>query len=450
MKTLIVLLTLGLSVSALASVSAQQAAELGRSLTEAGAIAAGNADGSIPAIAELASFPSDFTPGSGMWADPYKAEKPLFRIDSKNLERYADKLSDGQKALLTRHPDYYYDIYPSHRNSVLPENVRQASVRNASQCKTLNNGLTLSPVCRGGVPFPIPQNGYEIMWNQQMRYRQGATATAVNSSSTWIMDANGSATLASEQSSLNESPYYQSADDRDPGMYWRGFSLTKSPARKAGEMTGLADFLDPTTKPRLAWSYSPGQRRVRLAPEFNYDTPVASLGGIVLFDELFLFTGMMDRFDFKLIGRQEMFIPYNSYKLYFTSDPNGKMLKNHMNPAYERWELHRVWVVEATLKPGMRHVNSKRRYYFDEDNFGSGIEESWDQGGQLFHVQFLNSVQLYDVKIPYNVTGTIYDLAKGMYALLNDVSKSGVKVLPKPLSNREMNAESIVVRETQR
>lgn len=450
MNTLIALLTLGLSASAVAAVTPQQAAELGKSLTEAGAIAAGNANGSIPPLAELTTFPSDFVPNSGKWADPYQAEKPLFRINSKNLDQYADKLSDGQKALLTRYPDYYYDIYPSHRNSVLPDNVRKASVRNASQCTTLNNGLTLSPECRGGVPFPIPQTGLEVMWNQQTRYRQGATATAVASSSTWIMDANGNPTLASEQSSLNESPYYQSADDRDPSLLWRGFSLTRLPARKAGEMTGLADSLDPATKPRLAWSYSPGQRRVRLAPEFNYDTPVASLGGIVLFDELFLFTGMMDRFDFKLVGRKEMFIPYNSYKLYFNSDPTGKMLPHHMNPAYERWELHRVWVVEATLKSGMRHVNAKRRYYFDEDNFGSGIQESWDQGGQLFHVQFLNSVQLYDAKIPYNVTGTMYDLPKGMYALLNDVSKSGIKVLPKPLSNREMNAEAIVARETQR
>lgn len=455
MKNLVFLLTLGfaasaLSASAMAAVSPQQAAELGHSLTEAGAIAAGNADGSIPRIAELTTFPSDFVAGSGVWADPYKAEKPLYRIDSKNLARYADKLSDGQRALLTRFPDYYYDVYPSHRTSVLPEAVRQASLRNATQCSTLNNGLTLSPLCRGGVPFPLPQTGAEVMWNQQMRYRQGATATEVNSSSTWIMDANGSPSLASEQSSLNESPYYQAATDRDAAMFWRGFSVTRSPARKAGEMTGLTDYLDPTSKPRLAWSYSPGQRRVRMAPEFNYDTPVASLGGIVLFDELFLFTGKMDRFDFKLIGRQEMFIPYNAYKLYFTSDPKGKLMEHHLNPAYERWELHRVWVVEATLKPGMRHVNAKRRYYFDEDNFGSGIEDSWDQGGNLFHVQFLNSVQLYDAKIPYNVTGTVYDLAKGMYALLNDVSKNGVKVLAQPLSNRDMNPEAIVARQSQR
>ncbi len=433
-----------------AAVSPDEARQLGTTLTEVGAIKSAASDSTIPALKRIEA-PADFRADSGKWADPFKDEQPLLKINNANMHEHAERLSDGQKELLRRNPDYYLNVYPSHRTAVMPDHVLKATVRNATGCSTQKDGLALDPVCRGGLPFPIPKNGLEAMWNHQARYRQGDTATVVDLASSWIMDVNGTRTLTSEQSSLNESPYYQlTKDDRDPLALWRGYSLTKAPARRAGEMTGLTDFLDPTTKPRRAWSYTPGQRRVRLAPEFNYDTPVASLGGLVLFDELFLFTGMMDRFDFKLVGRKEMYIPYNSYKLYFVSNPQEKMMAKHVNPEYERWELHRVWVVEATLKDDERHVYSKRIYYFDEDHSGSGMVDAWSHGGDLYRTQFLTGVQLYDKDIPYNVTGMIYDFQKDMYGLLNDVSSSGIEVLDEPMPERMLNPEAVVMRHTQR
>ncbi len=234
-------------------------------------------------------------------------------------------------------------------------------------------------------------------------------------------------------------------------MYARVFSRNDYPARRSGEVVVLTDFLDPLAKARRSFSYSPGQRRVKLAPEFAFDTPVASQGGVTLFDELQMFSGSQDRFDYKLVGRKEMYIPYNAYKFYFgVAKQEDQFMPHHANPANERWELHRVWVVEATLKPGMRHVYSKRTYYLDEDTFGVGLYDAWDKSGALYRSIFLSGVQLYDKNIPYNVKNVVYDFNKGMYALLNDGLKGGYKFIDKPLSERDMNPEAIVARVTQR
>lgn len=437
----------------LTAAAAGDASDLGKSLTQFGAIQAGNADGTIPAYeGGLTTAPAGFKPDSGFWVDPFKDEKPLFRIDAKNVDKYADKLSEGQKTLIKKYPTYYIDIYPSHRTTAYPKAVLDATVRNASSCAIQKDGLAVDPSCRGGLPFPIPKTGNEVMWNQQVRYKIGTGYSTTTSSNSWVVDANGSITKTAEQATFEETPYYQVIQaDRDPLMYARVFSRNDYPARRSGEVVVLTDFLDPLAKARRSFSYSPGQRRVKLAPEFAFDTPVASQGGVTLFDELQMFSGSQDRFDYKLVGRKEMYIPYNAYKFYFgVGKQEDQFMPHHANPANERWELHRVWVVEATLKPGMRHVYSKRTYYLDEDTFGVGLYDAWDKSGALYRSIFLSGVQLYDKNIPYNVKNVVYDFNKGMYALLNDGLKGGYKFIDKPLSERDMNPEAIVARVTQR
>ena len=449
-KHAIALLVLAsVSVHGLAAVGADEAKELGKSLTKYGAIKAGNKEGTIPEYTGgLTKAPADFKPKSGFWADPFKDEKAVLRIDGKNVDQYADKLSEGQKTLLKKHPTYYMDVYPSHRTAAIPAKVLDATVRNATTCKTLKNGLAVEADCRGGLPFPIPKTGYEVMWNLQLRYKADTTT---KSSRSWVVDSSGKAVMTAQQQTLEETPYYHAdLDGRDPLMYWRTHSITQSPVRKAGEATGIVDYLDPTEKPRRAWSYTPGQRRVKLAPEFSYDTPVSSMGGVTLFDELFVFSGMMDRFDFKLVGKKEMYIPYNAYKLYFGCKTEEQFMPSHANPQCWRWELHRVWVVEATLKPGNRHVYAKRTYYLDEDTYGAGLFDAYDQSGKLYRSLFNSMVQLYDVAAPYTVKNVIYDFNKGMYALVNDGLEGGYGVLDKPMANRDLNPEAVVARETAR
>lgn len=441
-----------MSSASIAAVSPEKASKLGNELTPWGAIKEGNEEGTIPPYTGgLRTAPDDFEPQSGKWANPYENEKPLFRIDASNVDDYADKLSAGQKKLLREEPGYYMDIYPSHRTAAYPDKVEKATIRNATQCHTAKGGLAVETNCRGGLPFPIPQNGNEVIWNQQLRYKIGPGYSTTSASKSWIVDANGNAIKAAEQETLEEQPYYQvDRDDRKPNMYARVYSLNKYPARRAGEVTILADFLDPIDQSRRAWSYSPGQRRIKLAPEFAFDTPVASQGGVTLFDELQMFSGSQERFDYKLIGRKEMFIPYNAYEFYFDCEQDNQFKNNHANPKCERWELHRVWVVEATLKPGQRHVYSKRRYYLDEDTFGVGLYDAWDQSGELYRSMFLSGVQLYNLDIPYNVKNVIYDFNKNMYGVINDGLEGGYRFFFDALPEVQMSPGAIVQRKSQR
>ncbi|MDB5869510.1 MAG: hypothetical protein JWP96_1842 [Polaromonas sp.] len=446
------LLALSLSVPAVAAVSADDAKQLGASLTEFGAVKAGNSEGTIPPYTGgLRKAPAGFTAGSGAWADPYQDDKPLLRIDAKNVAQYADKLTAGQQNLIKKFPaSYYIDLYPSHRSVTYPDKVLKATVRNATACKTFKENLALEPACRGGIPFPLPRSGYEVMWNQLLRYI-GDTDVITPAGRTYIVDSAGQTTLTSEVFSRTEVPYYQvDLEDRDPQLYWRTYSVTRAPSRKAGEVSGLMDFLDPTTKPRRAWNYTPGQRRVRLAPEFSYDTPVASIGGVQFYDELFLFSGMMDRFEFKLVGKKEIILPYNNYKHYFACPTEQEFLPQHANPACERFELHRAWVVEATLKPGMRHAYSKRTYYLDEDGSGSGMFDAYDQQGALYRTSFNMMVQLYDVGHAYAVKNLTYDFQKGMYSMVGDLAKGGLVVSPGTVPDRDQNPDAIVSKVTVR
>ena len=88
-----------------------------------------------------------------------------------------------------------------------------------------------------------------------------------------------------------------------------------------------------------------------------------------IYDDAAVFNGAMDRFDFKLVGKKEMYVPYSNYRLIYDAKPADMTTPGHLNPDYVRWELHRVWVVEATLKPDKRHIYSKRVFYLDEDSW---------------------------------------------------------------------------------
>ncbi len=446
------LLLTGLISSALAAVSQEEAQQLGTTLTRFGAIKAGNKDGSIPEYSgQPIKAPADYQPGSGIYTDPLRDEKPLYRITAKNVEQYADKLTEGQKLLLRKNPtSYYIDVFPSHRTEEYPEKVLKATERNATTCKATKDYFTVDVGCRGGLPYPIPKNGYEVMWNMLTRW-QGESTIVAPSQRSWFVDSSGRVTMTAEQSTMLEKPYYQlDQADRDPQMLMRTYSITRAPSRLAGVGSGIVDYLDMDTKPRRAWSYTPGQRRVRLAPEFAYDTPVASLGGATLFDELWMFSGKMDRFDFKLVGKKEMILPYNSFKYYFGCKYEAKLMAKHVDPSCERSELHRVWMVEATLKPGQRHAYSKRVYYIDEDGYGAGMFDAFDHDGALYRAMFNLSVPFYDAGFSYAGVSIIYDFSKSVYLTVADNSVGGFKVLPKPLPERDMGADATMVRESVR
>lgn len=420
------------SVSAYASVSPEDAAKLKSTLTPFGAEKAGNADGTIPAWdGGFTKVPDGYVSGTPR-VDPFAAEKPLFSISAQNMDKYADKLTEGDKALLKKYSSYRIDVYPTHRTAGAPQWVYDNSYKNALSAHTSNGGLTLEGAW-GGVPFPIPKAGVEVIWNHLTKWEGGANHYNFT---TWVVTSDGKRVLATEGENTFEYPYYT----KDPAKTaWNGdFELFKQialgPAFKVGESILVRDNLDWTTAGRQSWQYLTGQRRVRKAPTIAFDTPDFVMSGVGNFDEAYLFIGSPEKYDWKIVGKKEIYIPYNNNR--FVSQPSETVLgEHHLNPDSVRWELHRVWVVEGTLAPGKRNVIARRVYYADEDSWGFVAGDGWDATGQLWKHYFSLTYLCPDVPtLTTRVSWGLYNFQNGAYVLNNTLNggKDQFKIIPPP------------------
>jgi len=386
-------------------------------LTPVGAERAGNKDGTIPAWTGVPiPMPKGFKSGSGNYINPFADEKPLFSINQKNMAQYADKLNDGVKVMMTRYPDYRIDVYKTHRTTVYPQWLNDNAKKNATACHVTKKGLAVEGQgCHGGPPFPIPKEGLEVYWNHSMYYLVGKAANV--DMENWNISSTGKASLASRQQYIIDSVWFDPEREND----WKTLNIFVTyvaPARRAGEMILLTYVRDYVDKELIVWQYLPGQRRVRLAPDVCCDTPSASTGGASTYDDANVFLGNPKRFDWKIIGKKEMYIPYNVYRFMFHSGPEGEVLLKHfVNPDIVRWELHRVWKIEATLKPGMRHVYHKRIFYADEDSWAFIIGDNFDKRGNLYRMTLSNPFYMYDSKAFCMNPQTYYDLISNSYAI---------------------------------
>ncbi|RJF92350.1 DUF1329 domain-containing protein [Noviherbaspirillum saxi] len=402
---------------ATSAVSNEEAKQLGEALTSFGAIKAGNADGSIPPYTGgLTKPPVGFDPKSGVWPDPFSNEKPIVKITAANMAQYADKLTPGTQALLKRFPTYRIDVYKSHRTMHYPDWVLQNTAKNATTAK-LTGKVDGDGVegAFGGIPFPIPKSGTEVMWNNLLSYQR--TQIDVYNPGQYLVDAAGNRSQLPTTPSKTYYPHYDRAlADKGSGeMYSKLWAQVAAPPTMAGTAFLVNYPINYASSDQQSWVYTPGQRRVRMAPEYRYDTPYAQNGGVLFWDELQLFRGRMDRFDFKLVGRKELYIPYNNYK-YPTMPAEAIYGTKHIEGDAVRWELHRVWVVEASLKDGARHAYSKRVFYFDEDTWALVEADGFDQEGKLWRVGLAYTFNYYDgIGGGMFAQSCTYDLQKGSY-----------------------------------
>lgn len=406
------------TTSAQAAVTADEAAQLGATLTAVGAEKAGNADGSIPAYTGgVTTLPAGFTKGDGIRPDPFADEKPLVSITAENMAQYETKLTAATKELLTRFPDTFrVDLFPTHRSVAFPQYVLSNTAKNAQSAVTTGGGVGLQNAY-AGYPFPIPKTGNEAMWNHLMRFVGHAFQSKFD---TVNVNANGRPTLSTTGEITQEFPIY---DPKKTGMisdedvFYRIKINYTAPARRSGEAVLTMDSVNPLVQPRRAWQYLPGQRRVKLAPSVSYDTPNPGSAGMSTYDDAWVFNGAMDRYDFKLIGKKEIIVPYNTYKLVYWKNGEDVTTPNHINPDLVRWELHRVWVVEATLKPSKRHIYAKRIFYLDEDSWVALASDQYDARSQLFRAGFSFIAPAYDVPSPQADTQAFYDFVSGSYSI---------------------------------
>ena len=361
---------------------ASEFSKLGNELTPVGAEKAGNADGSIPAwTGGLNKAPAGWKAG---YTNPFANDKPIYSINAGNVGKYQSQLPRGQVELIKAYPGYRIDVYQTRRSCAIPDQVAERTKQFAGTAKIGSDGWRLEEAAGATVPFPIPKNGAEAMWNYKLRYMgMGRQYEA-----SFLMRDNAGALFEVRQDAYEIYPY-NSPSVKSPadteGVEGKFFYDVKSPSSRAGELYLLQTYMD---KPQDTWIYFPGQRRVRLAPSFAYDNPIAGSDNLYFVDQSSMFTGAMDRYDFKLIGKREMVVPYNSYKLIDKSNKFENLIEaKFLNRDVQRYEKHRVWVVEATLKSDKRHSFAKREFYFDEDSWGLLHVDMYDAKGNLWRAQ---------------------------------------------------------------
>ncbi|MES0873738.1 DUF1329 domain-containing protein [Sinimarinibacterium sp. HSW-8] len=354
-------------------------------------------------------------------------EAPQFIITKDNLAQHADKLTEGHKAMFAKYPSYRMIVYPSLRTAYFPPEIEQATIKNASTAELIGTDEVKGAVL--GFPFPIPKSGAEVLWNHKMRFRGSAVRRFNNQA---IVKLDGSYKISKLVEDVKFK--YANLEEANPGTKILLYYLSEvlSPPRVAGQLTLVHETSGAGGSGRDAWIYNPGLGRVNRAPDVGYDNPYIGTDGEQFNDQVDMFNGALDRYDWKLIGKKEMYIAYNSFLI------NAPLIKyadiirpGHINQNLSRYELHRVWIVEATLRDGLRHQFKKRRFYIDEDSWAVAVVDCYDNRDQLWKVQ---EAQLLTVPFVPTVTGIpeiIYDLQSGRYfvtALQNEDRISDFKI----------------------
>jgi hypothetical protein len=423
-------LALAWSGTLAAKVSEQEAARLDGELTPTGAERAGNAEGTIPAwTGKIVGLP----PGLA-WAgpgqphpDPFADEKPLFSIRAADVDEHAARLSEGQKALFRTWPQSFrIDVYPTHRDFGYGKD-REARARHNALHASLFNGDDGIEGYTGGVPFPIPKLGAEPIWNSRLN---SPSANQEGLADDIAVYPNGTRAVRKGRTCMqvlfSDPGLALGADFKTISKYSANIWFeVEEPVRDKGTITMIHEPLDYTQTPRDTWRYLPGSRRIRQAPNVGYDTPDGP-GGILTIDDTLGFNGAMDRFEWKIVGRQEMYVPFHAYRF---DDPSlgydALLGVGHVNPDHMRYELRRVWVVEATLREGFRHIYGKRRFYVEEDGWNIVITENYDGRGELWKTVLINSIYAYDVQGYEKRSQMFHDLRAGIYNATRLTNQTG-------------------------
>jgi len=364
---------------------AGEASRLGGDLTPGGAEKAANKDGSIPAWSGNEVQQSGWSYGK-LRSDhfKYKADKPIATIDASNADKYADKLSAGQLAMLKQVKGYRMDVYPSRRTCGVPDFVADNTKKNVGTAKVGADGWSLKEAWVPGYPFPMPANGAEAMWNAKMRYR-GLGVDYKNVVTSVSPRKGGTEWIRAGQEFTAYMPWGAKGStqlSKLPQIEYYAYFAYTSPTALAGQALAISYFLDQAGSE--TFYYFPGQRRVRRMPTYSYDSPQIGMENQYTLDEPFVFNGTIDRFDWKLVGKKELYIPYNAFGAYnFTGKFDDIAKTDFIDPNHRRYELHRVWVIEATVKQGMRHTAPKRTFYLDEDSWNIVLADDYDAQGKL-------------------------------------------------------------------
>lgn len=428
----IISLTLG-ATSGIAGVSAEDKARIGlegTELTPLGAIRAGNAEGTIPAWKnEPVPVPAGFEPGT-FHPDPFAADEVLFTITAQNYQEHAEKLTPAQKRMFEVYPDYFMNVYPTRRSVVYKPYIYEAALKNLDTAELIYADVNMGIVGHRGASkapaFPIPKNGDEAWMNQATKpilpwMESFETTLAITSSGDYVVNKLN----VQQHQGWSDPEMPDNHNPSEPTMFY--YQTLTAPAKLAGQVVLAIDPQSFDQAFRRAWAYSPGQRRVKRAPQIVYDNPLTASDGLATTDQKFGFNGPNDRFSYELVGRKEIYVPYNAYKLWAKDATPDKVIMDNgrLNQDYARYELHRVWIVDATLKDGTNHDFGRRTFYLDEDSWWITLVDGYDRRGNIWRHWESHSVFFYDIGFFHPITDIQYDMNAGrMLALMFDKDRA--------------------------
>jgi hypothetical protein len=384
-------------------------------LTPIGAERAGNAAGTIPPwTGGITVWPENYRKGS--WhVDPFIDDERLFVISANNVEEHRDQLTPGQIKLLETYPTWQMPVYPTQRSASYPAYVYEAIKANEGRAVLVTEGKGGVRESRITSPFRRPASGVEVIWNHNLRWRGVRVFSAVG---TAAVTRRGNYQIVSERRDIGlpyAAPDGSSFKARYPGIFLAFKAKTIEPVLISGNGTLVLEPIEQTHNPRKVWQYSRGLRRVVRLPFFAYDFPARNTDALRTVDDFGLFIGPPDRFDWKLLGKREIYIPYNAYQMHAAATPKELIGRHHINPEFARYELHRVWVVEGTLKPGERHIYGKRVFYVDEDSWQISAADTYDLDGNLWRAAESHGLNYYEVPLHWSTLEVFYDFQAERY-----------------------------------
>ena len=405
-----------LATGAVAKISESEAAKLSSELTPFGAVRGANQDGSIPEwTGGITSAPAGYSVGDHH-VDPFPNDKVLYTVTAQNMAEYKDILTPGQIKLFETYPDTYtMNVYQTRRSASYPQHVYDESIKNATRSELIQegNGITQAAV---GIPFPVPKDGLEAIWNHILRYR-GEALTRQGGQAAPTASGNFTYIGFDEQLML---PYNvkgaQPEELQKTNILFKFKQKVSEPARLAGTALLVHETMDQIKTPRQAWTYNTGQRRVRRAPNVAYDAPGTASDGLRTTDDFDMFNGAPNRYTWTLKGKQELLIPYNDYRLHSDSLKYSDIIRpGHINPEHVRYEKHRVWVVEANLKDNTRHTYKKRVFFIDEDSWQIAVTDIYDNRDELYRVGVAHGINYYEVPTQWSTLEVFHDLNSRRY-----------------------------------
>lgn len=415
---------MALSSVAMAKVPASEANQLGKNLTCMGSVKAGSKDGLIPkwtgkwvGTPPGISYTEADAAAGKRYPNAYPNEKPLYIITNANLAKYEKHLSPGQKALFHKYKNYRMEIYPSHRDFRYPDYVCKLNKYNALHAVITDPQYgAIADAKQGTVPFPIAKNGIQMLMSSEIAMVVWSEKLTVDNVDVLPNGTQVWGRILNWNYNIETNPIMRGKPYTPDSIYDYTITSTLIPLRDRGNATLSSEPLNFKAQQRLAWTYNQGTRRMSQLPVFGFAQPLAGTDGSMTIDQDRIFNGSPERYNWKLLGSRELYMPADDYKVNEKSVTYKKLIGKHFpNPDYIRWELQRVYVVEGTLRPGYRHIYKKRVLYINQDSHQAEMGDFYDSRGALWRTGYVTNYWAYNAHVFAAGPEFYMDLQSGGY-----------------------------------